>query len=449
MLNCAGTNPEKGYGKSQFSLYLGNMIAVLSLVYLMVLKYVYEGATVTDSDFTYDVSCMFLFLHGMLKTTTMFAKKAEIMKLLKETKFFWGERDLGRYPEILHQMKKDQKAIQNIARFMQVMNFFTSSGFLVEALFTTEEILPARCYRPEWLNYYILLFCQEFICLLTVLLPISAMDFIFMTTVRLTRIQFRILNREMEQIFDGVKEEDTREKKRIFDRRIKRCVDHHDFLLRYGQQINETFSMSVLLFLIIIILSMCVEMYSLSTETNWEGRRRALVYTVTGCIEFLVCYCYPCQDLMDESLRISNSVYTSKWYEHPEFGRHVLSIVKCGQRIRPIKAGKFSNLDLGTGLSIGPRKKYSQDQMNAALEAVAREIPVATAAKIHSIPRVTLMYKSSGRLPTECRMGPSTVLTTNEEDLLEKWILSLAKVHHPVNKEQLLDSIKVLNKYLQ
>ncbi|KAG5883196.1 hypothetical protein JTB14_013903 [Gonioctena quinquepunctata] len=82
--------------------------------------------------------------------------------------------------------------------------------------------------------------------------------------------------------------------------------------------------------------------------------------------------------------------------------------------------------------------------MNAALEAVARGIPVATAAKIHSVPRVTLMYKSSGRLPTECRMGPRTVLNTNEEDLLEKWILSLAKVHHPVNKEQLLDSVSLI-----
>ncbi|KAG5876691.1 hypothetical protein JTB14_005157 [Gonioctena quinquepunctata] len=93
---------------------------------------------------------------------------------------------------------------------------------------------------------------------------------------------------------------------------------------------------------------------------------------------------------------------------------------------------------------MAPRKKYSQDQMNAALEAVARGIPVATAAKIQSVPRVTLMYKSSGRLPTECRIGPSTVLTTHKEDLLEKWILSLAKVHHPVNKEQLLDSVSLI-----
>ncbi|KAG5880913.1 hypothetical protein JTB14_036418 [Gonioctena quinquepunctata] len=111
----------------------------------------------------------------------------------------------------------------------------------------------------------------------------------------------------------------------------------------------------------------------------------------------------------------------------------------CGMQI-----GEFKKMLRQMKNLIGPRKKYSQDQMNAALEAVARGIPVATAAKIPSVPRVTLMYKSSGRLPTECRMGPSTVLTTNEEDLLEKWILSLAKVHHPVNKEQLLDNVSLM-----
>lgn len=95
-------------------------------------------------------------------------------------------------------------------------------------------------------------------------------------------------------------------------------------------------------------------------------------------------------------------------------------------------------------LQMAPKKNYSKEQMNAALEAVGRGIPVATAAKMHSVPRVTLMYKSSGRLPVECRMGPSTVLTPKEEDLLEKWILSLAKVHHPVTKEQLLDSVYLI-----
>lgn len=93
---------------------------------------------------------------------------------------------------------------------------------------------------------------------------------------------------------------------------------------------------------------------------------------------------------------------------------------------------------------MAPKKNYTREQMNAALEAVARGTPVAQAARIHSIPRVTLMYKSQGKLPVDCRMGPNTILTTNEEDLLEKWILSMAKAHHPVNKEQLLESVQLI-----
>ena len=90
----------------------------------------------------------------------------------------------------------------------------------------------------------------------------------------------------------------------------------------------------------------------------------------------------------------------------------------------------------------GAEKNYTKDQLNAALDAIARGMPVATAAKTYSVPRVTLLYKSTGKLPVECRMGPSTVLTSYEETLLEQWILSLAQIHHPVNKDQLLDSVQ-------
>lgn len=93
---------------------------------------------------------------------------------------------------------------------------------------------------------------------------------------------------------------------------------------------------------------------------------------------------------------------------------------------------------------MAPKKNYTKDQLNAALDAIARGMPVATAAKTYSVPRVTLLYKSTGKLPVECRMGPSTILTSYEETLLEQWILSLAQIHHPVNKDQLLDSVQLI-----
>lgn len=95
---------------------------------------------------------------------------------------------------------------------------------------------------------------------------------------------------------------------------------------------------------------------------------------------------------------------------------------------------------------MAPKKKYTKEQLNAALEAVARGTPVSTAAKNHSVPRITLLVKSRRKLPVDCRMGPSTILSTDEELLLEKWILSLVNAHHPVTKEQLFDSVELIIK---
>lgn len=39
-------------------------------------------------------------------------------------------------------------------------------------------------------------------------------------------------------------------------------------------------------------------------------------------------------------------------------------------------------------------------------------------------------------------MGPATILTKQEEDLLEKWLLGLCRKGFPVVKRMLLDSVK-------
>lgn len=41
-------------------------------------------------------------------------------------------------------------------------------------------------------------------------------------------------------------------------------------------------------------------------------------------------------------------------------------------------------------------------------------------------------------------MGPATILTKHEEDLLEKWLLGLCRKCFPIVKRMLLDSVKKL-----
>ncbi|KAJ4429219.1 hypothetical protein ANN_26222 [Periplaneta americana] len=95
----------------------------------------------------------------------------------------------------------------------------------------------------------------------------------------------------------------------------------------------------------------------------------------------------------------------------------------------------------------GKMLNYSTEQMEKALNDVGMGMPVATAAKIHKVPRITLLYKYKGKSPKSIRMGSELILN-EEEGLLSKWILSVAKAGFPITKVELLDSVQHLIKEL-
>lgn len=84
--------------------------------------------------------------------------------------------------------------------------------------------------------------------------------------------------------------------------------------------------------------------------------------------------------------------------------------------------------------------KYSPEDMAAALEDCDRGLPVATSAKKHKVPRITLLYKFRGKIPRKCTMGLKSYLTKEEENVLSQWITQGAGF--PVGKDQLLDSVQ-------
>lgn len=84
--------------------------------------------------------------------------------------------------------------------------------------------------------------------------------------------------------------------------------------------------------------------------------------------------------------------------------------------------------------------------MQNALRDVKTGVPVRTASKRHGVPKTTLLYKSKGILPEEARKGPPTMLTTEEENFLEKWLLYIGDRGFPGTKTQLLDSVELIIK---
>ncbi|KAI5638887.1 DDE superfamily endonuclease domain-containing protein [Phthorimaea operculella] len=91
---------------------------------------------------------------------------------------------------------------------------------------------------------------------------------------------------------------------------------------------------------------------------------------------------------------------------------------------------------------MAPKKNYTPLQMAKAIEAVKGGEKISTAANKYGVPRITLYDKISGKTPVECSMGPSTYLSTEEEAILEKWILDMAEKHIPITRDELLDSVQ-------
>ncbi|XP_030020789.2 uncharacterized protein LOC115440557 isoform X1 [Manduca sexta] len=89
---------------------------------------------------------------------------------------------------------------------------------------------------------------------------------------------------------------------------------------------------------------------------------------------------------------------------------------------------------------MAPKKNYTTRDMERAIEAVRNGEKVSVAAQRFGVPRITLRDKLTGKTPIYSTMGPSTVLTKDEEDLLEKWLI--ADQPFPLTKDNILDSVQ-------
>lgn len=91
-----------------------------------------------------------------------------------------------------------------------------------------------------------------------------------------------------------------------------------------------------------------------------------------------------------------------------------------------------------------PKLKYDKLKLEEAVKEATdndRTIPVRQIAAKYGIPRSTLrFYINNPNHKTS--LGPSTILSSAEEKLLEDWIITSARKGFPRNKEDVLDSVQ-------
>lgn len=111
------------------------------------------------------------------------------------------------------------------------MHMWNAMGFLGAPLISKERVLPVECYRPKWLEFEWLRLFQYFTSTIGILLPIVGYDVIFMSTVKLTQIEFRKLNLLMKELFVESSSDGNNMNKPTNDM-VKKCIEQHNFLLQ-------------------------------------------------------------------------------------------------------------------------------------------------------------------------------------------------------------------------
>jgi len=84
------------------------------------------------------------------------------------------------------------------------------------------------------------------------------------------------------------------------------------------------------------------------------------------------------------------------------------------------------------------RKQWSTESMLAAVEKVGDGMGLREAARLFNVPVETLRRRVNGTVSVDCRPGPHTVLTSEEESKLVQYVVNMSDMGFGLTKEDVM-----------
>lgn len=92
--------------------------------------------------------------------------------------------------------------------------------------------------------------------------------------------------------------------------------------------------------------------------------------------------------------------------------------------------------NFGIGIMSGTkRKQWSCESMEAAKSVNEEGMGLRQSARLYNVPVETLRRRVTGSVELDCRPGPSTVLTAEEETKLAEYVVQMADMGFGLSRE--------------
>ncbi|XP_024942005.1 putative odorant receptor 71a isoform X1 [Cephus cinctus] len=188
-------------------------------------------------------------------------------------------------------------------------NFF---DYIVQPLWKKSQFLPTGAWYPfdykKSTFFYTLAYFQQIICI-TFSGCASTTEITFGVFIFFACARLKVLQRKFQQLSDN-----SNGNEKILRRRICNYVQQHCDILRYINDVNETYTFIILVLFLSILLTVCCTSFLIInvTEHSLDSIFINSLLMVASAVQLLFYY-LPGHILIEEAKTIAESVYYSGW----------------------------------------------------------------------------------------------------------------------------------------
>ncbi|XP_049819292.1 odorant receptor 33c-like [Aethina tumida] len=208
---------------------------------------------------------------------------------------------------------------------------------MLETLFLIEQSM----------SYQHMLAAQTYFCLV-LCFSIAGLDFLVCTLCVYLQIQYKILNYNVQNLNIG--EIRTTHEEKLCHTKLIKYIKHHDFLLRYMDLFNRTFSHAFFFHVMYVLFSLCSELYMVSVATKASEIFRCMNYSFGIVVQMFILHCIPAQSLSNEAEQLPFAIYSSNWYARHSVNMRnsIRMMLRRSQAPVAVYGGKFYKINYET-----------------------------------------------------------------------------------------------------
>ncbi|KOC59503.1 Odorant receptor Or2 [Habropoda laboriosa] len=265
---------------------------------------------------------------SLFKILVSMRSKEKFLELIKYARTnFWHSDYDSQEQMIVNECKR------SCTFLICVFNFFangTVSGYIIRPIVESigknesDRILIVNFwidFPTTMTPYYEILFTSQVFIVMYVCISYLCIDnFLCMINLH-TATQFRILQYRLSNVCGANERSDKISKKTPSNSdecyaKFKNCIQQHQALIEYCNELQEVFGLFVLAQVLLFSLLMCLDGYLVMEDTPIM-QRLTFLFHLTGCLCQLLMFTYSCDCLIRESLNVANAIYDCSWIHLP------------------------------------------------------------------------------------------------------------------------------------